>query len=110
MTKSEYRQAYRNFEREMGWRFLLLLIPWLVITLGIAIHFRHWFGRHDMVSLLFIAVMSAILIAPLLSMCWRLRERHDLVCHRCGNKRYLLWTGQCLRCKSMVYDDDPRTG
>ena len=106
MTKTEYTHAYRGFERQLTWRVVLFMVPWLAIFLGVGIGFRDWFRHRDAMSLLFMGAMIALLLVSMYFITLRLRERWGLICPRCGLRAPQLWVGLCLKCRSFIYDDE----
>ena len=106
MTKIEFINAKRSFKRQISWLVMLWFVLWLVAFFAIGGGFRYWFHQHETISVLFLVCAIVIFLVPVFFISRRLQERHGLVCQTCGHRGFLSESGQCLRCQSVIYDEN----
>src|SRR5713101_5599240 len=108
MTKSEFSNAKRSFQRQISWAVMAYFVLWLGVFFAVGVAFKYWFHTHVMISNLVLVAAVVIFLVPVFLISKRLRERHGLVCRSCG-----LWlfsdpavssTGRCSRCQTVIYD------
>jgi hypothetical protein len=57
------------------------------------------------VSVLMLTAGIIIFLVPVLIVSRRLHERHGLLCRTCGPRGFVSESGQCPRCKSVIYEN-----
>ncbi len=109
MTKADFVNSKRKFQREISWTCMAWFVLWVVPFFAVGAGFRYWFHAHEMISNVFLVVGILAFLVPVWFIAKFLREKHRLVCRSCG--QWLLLdprvsaTGKCSKCQVEIFHD-----